>query len=205
MGRRPERKPHVCVRRSRGFTLLELMMVVALTAVILAVGAPSFRDFRRNAHLTGIANDLLASTQLARTEAIKRQVPVSICPAQDARAAVCAGESFSGWIVFVDPDGDCSRTSPATEVLLGQEAPGDTPVSVTANGTCISFGAKGFLRAAGGRAPATQILFCDERGTAPAVPTAPSPARGLRLLPTGRGQITREPATLASWELPCAG
>src|SRR5688572_3370131 len=101
------RGPHY----TAGFTLFELLIVLAIAAILLGLGAPSFSDFRRNARLTSAANDLLAAAQLARTEAIKRQVPVSICPAAGVGAdTVCGTTRYErGWITFVDENGDCAR------------------------------------------------------------------------------------------------
>ena len=65
--------------KSAGFTLLEIMLVIALLAILLGLGAPSFTEFMRNSRITGKANDLLAGLNLARTEAIKRHVPVTVC------------------------------------------------------------------------------------------------------------------------------
>ncbi|HQX79388.1 MAG TPA: GspH/FimT family pseudopilin, partial [Steroidobacteraceae bacterium] len=93
-----------------GFTLLELMIVLALAAVILAIGAPSFTEFRRNGRLTADANDFLTAVQRARTEAVKQQRTVSLCATDDplAVAPACSGNAdFSGWIVFSDPDDNC--------------------------------------------------------------------------------------------------
>src|SRR5262245_47582960 len=67
---------------SAGFTLFELLLVLVIVAIILGLGSPSFTDFRRNSRLTSAANDLLIANQLARTEAIKRQTTVSICPSE---------------------------------------------------------------------------------------------------------------------------
>lgn len=197
-------EPRSRARRRRGFTLMELLLVLTLAALVLAFGAPSFREFRRNARLTGIANDLLTSLQLARTTAIERQVPVSICPTVNPRAAepLCSGGTFTGWIVFVDPDGDCRRGDPMTAPLLGRGGVGDATVSAVANGTCVSFAPTGYLRNAPVEVTATQLLFCDERGIEPR-PDGLSPGRGLALLPTGRAHITREAANIASWGLEC--
>lgn len=200
-------EPRSGALRAQGFTLMELLLVLTLAALILALGAPSFQEFRRNARLTGAANDLLASLQLARTTAIERRLPVSVCPTTDTRAAepLCSGESFTSWIVFADPDGDCRRGDPVDEPLLGRgSAHDEASVSAAANGTCMSFAPTGYLRAAPVEATATQLLFCDERGIEPGAGAA-SPARGLALLPTGRAHVTRELATLASWDLACPG
>ena len=56
--------------RESGFTLMELMITLALAAVILSIGAPSFTEFRRNNRLTSVGNDFLGAVQTARSEAI---------------------------------------------------------------------------------------------------------------------------------------
>ena len=88
--------------KSAGFTLLEIMIVVALVAVLIGISAPSIGEFIRNSRITGKANDLLAGLNVARTEAIKRHVPVTVCATNDALAttpACDADADFSQWIV----------------------------------------------------------------------------------------------------------
>ena len=59
-------------RTSSGFSVIELMIALLIAAIVLAMGAPSFTEFRKNNRLTGNANDFLGAVQTARTEAIKR-------------------------------------------------------------------------------------------------------------------------------------
>ena len=61
--------------RSRGFTLPELMVVLALAAMILAIGVPNFREFQRNNRLTVAANDVLGLILSSRGEALTRRWP----------------------------------------------------------------------------------------------------------------------------------
>jgi prepilin-type N-terminal cleavage/methylation domain-containing protein len=198
-------------RSIRGFTLMELMIVLALAAVILAIGAPNFREFRQNNRLTATANDFLASVQLARTEAVKRQTNVSICPSDDPAAAdpSCSGGEFSRWIVFEDDDGDCARG--AGEPVIRAEAGRDTAprselerarqLRATADGSCVSIGRTGFTRDLDDSA--TRFVFCDARGIDVQPGTEQSLGRGILLNRTGRAQTTRDPTLIASWELPC--
>lgn len=188
---------------ARGFTLMELMIVLAVAGVILAIGAPNFREFRMNNSLTAAANDYLASLQLARTEAVKRQGIVSVCRSADPAAAepACDGDDFSGWIVFEDPDGDCDRAN--TEVLIRGEGPHDASLDAPANGVCASFSRAGFARELPDGILADRLLFCDQRGTALQEGTSQSLARGIILDRTGRAQITRDQAIIESWGLAC--
>jgi type IV fimbrial biogenesis protein FimT len=188
---------------SAGFTLFELLIVLAIAAILLGLGAPSFSDFRRNARLTSAANDLLAAAQLARTEAIKRQVPVSICPAAGVGAdAVCGTTRYErGWITFVDQNGDCMREE--GDDLLRVDNALDRTMNGPSNGSCISFGANGFARPAG--APSSsQILFCDRVWKDRVQPgTDLSAARGMLITKTGRVEIVRQLNRLNTWDIVC--
>lgn len=70
------------VRRSqnRGFTLIELMVVLALVAILAGLAAPSYRSFIVNQQLTSASSDFLASMLQARSEAMRRGLPVAIFP-----------------------------------------------------------------------------------------------------------------------------
>ena len=95
--------------RSRGFTLFELIVVLALAAVILGVGVPSFRDFQRNNRLTVAANDVLGMVITSRSEALRRQITISMCTSADPEDEDATCGDGSGWIVFEDPDANCVR------------------------------------------------------------------------------------------------
>lgn len=155
----------------KGFTLLELMTVIALVAVIMAFAVPSFREFGLNSRMTSAANDFLGSLQLARSEAIKRQQPVALCASDDPRdaAPVCA-PTFSGWIVWVDADGDA--TVDATEAVLARHDLLDPSLVVSSNGNFVSYAPNGFAQSnVGGTPAATALLICDERGDAASADT----------------------------------
>jgi type IV fimbrial biogenesis protein FimT len=89
----------------KGFTLIELMMALAVMVILIAVAAPSLRDTVMNMRMTGQANDLLADLALARGEAIKRNIPVYLCSSSDG-ATCTASEWDRGWMVFVDTNRD---------------------------------------------------------------------------------------------------
>lgn len=188
---------------TRGFTVMELLIVVALAALILALGAPQFGEFQRNNRLTATANDLLASLQLARTEAIKRQRPVALCASADpvADTPSCSGGAFRGWIVFEDPDADCQPGS--ADAVLRREGPIPASLRVRADGQCTLFGADGFSRQLGAGVDARRLVVCDDRGYALQAGTDQSTARGIQVLRPGRAFVTREPDLLEGWDLAC--
>ena len=181
------------------------MIVLVVAAVVLAIGAPQFSEFRRNNRLSGASNDLLAALQLARTEAIKRQRAVAVCATADPRAGEpnCTAGPFSGWLVFEDADGDCQRAAGEPKVIRA-EGPLDGSLRAAADGICVAFAPTGFALDLPVGVEAERVLICDDRGTGLQAGTSQSAARGIAISRTGRAAITRDPDTLAGWGLPCS-
>src|SRR5687768_2450337 len=73
-----------------GFTLIEMMVAISVVAILIGVAAPGLRDFMLNVRLTGYANDLLTALMLARSEATKRDVRVSVCARKKNNDGQCA-------------------------------------------------------------------------------------------------------------------
>ncbi len=88
---------------SRGFTLLEILTTMAIAAILLAIGIPSFQYVTNANRVTGEINGLLGDLQFARAEAVKEGRTVTVCTSTDG--ASCAGSTSwaGGWIVFSDP------------------------------------------------------------------------------------------------------
>ena len=93
-------------RRQRGVTLIELIMVLVIMAVLLALAAPSFADTIRNNRLASQVNRVVYGLNLARSEAVKRATPVTLCKSSSGIACTTTSEWEQGWILFSDPDGD---------------------------------------------------------------------------------------------------
>ena len=87
---------------SRGFTLIELMITITVAAILLGVGIPTFREFTRNNAVTAAHNDLVTSFGYARSEALRRSRPVSVCASADGATCGDAADWTTGWIAFTD-------------------------------------------------------------------------------------------------------
>jgi type IV fimbrial biogenesis protein FimT len=106
-------------QREQGFTLIELMTAIAVLALLLAIAVPSFRDAALGSRLAAVANSLLASVQLARSEAIKRNVPITLCVSSDGSSCAATGGWEQGWVIR-DPGGlviDSQRGVPADLIV----------------------------------------------------------------------------------------
>ncbi len=87
-------------RTAKGFTLIELIMAIALLAIFIALAVPSFFTAIQNNRITVQSNDLLTAFHLARSEALKRNQPVVVCASEDG--LTCDGDWTDGWIVAED-------------------------------------------------------------------------------------------------------
>lgn len=83
--------------RSRAFTLVELLIAIAILTVLVGVAIPGYNDMTLGSKLRSQANDLVAGAVLARSEAIKRNQAVTLCASSDG--ATCTGTWANGWIV----------------------------------------------------------------------------------------------------------
>jgi len=91
----------------RGFSLIELLVVMAILSILLAVSLPNFRDMIESSSTNSQAKLFLTTLNLARSEAIKRGGSVVICASDDG--ADCDEDSWGeGWIVFFDANSDAN-------------------------------------------------------------------------------------------------
>jgi len=151
--RRPRRRPEGEAAQ-RGVTLIEVMAVVAIVAVLLALGVPSFREFVARNRLDGAAQELMTSLQYARSEAMRRGAQVTV------RLAGAEGSKNwgSGWSMFVDADGDGALDAGEEVIKQGMAVP--APLTLIGSGgfhTFVAFGRDGRLTNAGGG----YLVLCD--------------------------------------------
>lgn len=159
----------------RGFTLLELIITLALAATLLGIGIPSFRDLMLDNGRTAAINAFVTAIQAARIESFKRNSAVVLCKTKGL--SVCAKDAGweGGWMVFVNEDGRRPpQRDPAEPVLLTYQP---TLVgTVDANRQLFEF------RPFGRRSVNGTVTFCDARGA--------SKARAVIISYTGRPRVS---------------
>lgn len=172
----------------RGVTLAELLIVIAILAILVGVGAPALRDLVLSNRQAAAVNELITAFQMARNYAITRgegrdvydattDPSVVVCASDDGQS--CGGAWQDGWIIFRDSNGDGAPAAGDGGVLQAFEAHG---------GLTIGSGGVALVRfRRDGRVDApTDFSFCDSRGD--------NHARQLTIDFTGRPNVQKATA-----------
>ncbi|MEB1608525.1 GspH/FimT family pseudopilin [Xanthomonas campestris pv. campestris] len=140
--------PLVWSRLPTGFTLVELMVTIAVLAILMAIALPNFTALINGSRLTSQANELVASLQYTRSESVRLNRRVTLCPSSDgANCSTTAG--WARWIARVDASG---------EVLRDTVSKGKTTIS--ADVSKITFSSDGLARGTDGMLAAAAIMVC---------------------------------------------
>jgi type IV fimbrial biogenesis protein FimT len=152
-----------------GFSLLEMLIVIAIVAILLAVGVPSFKYVTQSNRATSEINGMLGALQLARAEAIKEGQTVSVCPSTDG--STCAGVGVTdwetGWIIFSDSKPYGTFNGPDFTVRAQKAFTGTDTLTSDNNVSIITFSREGFAINLG-----TPVTFTLHNPPAPAVANA---------------------------------
>lgn len=101
----------VKVKAARGFTLIEMMVTIAILVVLIAAVGPSFAEVLRSNRLATQSNSLFTALVLTRSEAVKRNHAAGLCKSSDGATCVTSGNWEQGWLIFPDKDNDGTKDS----------------------------------------------------------------------------------------------
>ena len=87
------------MKRNLGFTLVELVVTLAVLAILVTLAIPSFTSMIQNSRSAALANSMVMGLNAARSEAVKRNVLVDLCPSTDGATCMAAPDWTVGWIV----------------------------------------------------------------------------------------------------------
>lgn len=130
------------MERLNGFTLVELMITLAVAAILLTVAVPGTGALIKNNRIKGHTYKLFGAINYARSEAIKRRAPVNLCRSANPTDAnpVCGGTNYtwtSGWLTFVDLNNDDDYD--ATDILLSVVSAAASGVQIKTNDISNSY------------------------------------------------------------------
>lgn len=183
-----------------GFTLVELMLTLAVAAILTSVAVPSYRSFTLKNRLATTTNDIVADINIARSNAVKLGQEVILCNSTDSTSIPpsCASASknwTTGWIMFVNIDKTSNNKvyNNGTDRLLRVNSGGNSDVTIKTNtegNGYISYASDGSISAHTVTSPATTlVVVCDSRGA--------SEGKQIKINPTGRPRLM-SPATNCS-------
>jgi type IV fimbrial biogenesis protein FimT len=176
-------------QNTSGFTVLELLIVLALGAIVMTMAVPSFKNSIDNQRLVTATNELVMAFTLAKSEAIKRVAYVTVCKSSDGETCTSNASSWNdGWIVFANgTSANPESFDVGDELIRVYPALVDT-LSISASGNVdafVSFRPSGTLGTNAANILGT-LTTCDPRGA--------DFATALLLRPSGRWQVSHDKA-----------
>lgn len=86
----------------KGFTLLELLIVISIAAILMLVAAPSMVDMQKRGMVKGLSRDVVSAINYARGEAVSRNKLISMCPSSNGDTCASSSDWSNGWLIFID-------------------------------------------------------------------------------------------------------
>lgn len=122
-----------CRTSVRGFTLVELMVTIAIATILMLLATPGFIEFRRSSEVSEVASDFVASANIARANAMKQGRNTYLVPLDGSNWS-------SGWRVFADVNWDKAYTAGTDELVQETVAPKPTVAVTTPSGSTLTSG-----------------------------------------------------------------
>jgi type IV fimbrial biogenesis protein FimT len=146
------------MKKESAFTLLEIIVTLAIIALVMAFAIPGMGTFIKNERLTTQINALVGHLAYARSEAVLRTQQVAVCVSNDTTSCTGGNSWEDGWIVYVDVDGNGSFSGGEIILRAQPTLEGGNTLTPATIGTQIIYDFRGFLST-----PVGSLLLCDDR------------------------------------------
>lgn len=128
----------------QGFTLLELLIAIAVAAILLAVAVPSYQSLVQRNSLTANVNDLVGDLNYARSEAVTRGQDVYICSSNDQSSCNAGTDWSKGWVIYAATDPSATNPAPNDDSRLRVRGQTAKNFSLSGGVSSLNFTANGF-------------------------------------------------------------
>lgn len=161
------------MKRNLGFTLVELMVALAVLVILISIAIPGFMNMIQSSRSAALANSIVIALNVARSEAVKRNALVNLCPSSDGAACMSASPDWKlGWIAQQNAGATLQVWSaPDTGAVITQ----------TGGGAAIQFDGSGLMRL-----PAAAVIINSSYPDCTG-----QQARQIQISTTGRVSVTK--------------
>ncbi|WP_179952218.1 GspH/FimT family pseudopilin [Marinicella rhabdoformis] len=144
----------------KGFTLIEIIIGLALITILTGYGMPAYQNLKMNKDMTNAINQLIGGLNYARNQSIIRTEQIIVCPSSNLSSCAASADWHQGWMVFIDKD--MNRVFDGSDEILTSENPMNEQL------TAQSSAYRKLVRYDKmGASPGTNVTinFCDSRGS----------------------------------------
>ena len=188
------------LKKTSGFTLVELMIALTLVSILVIVAIPSFSGSMKRNRAASQANDLVTALAQARSEAIRRNLVITVCSSANSTTCAASTNWATGWIVFIDvnqngaydDDGDTDLCETGSNNLPSEDCVLKVYPELSGNSTLTASANFLQFRGSGETLASANDSFPPQPGNCK---TTDKEKRVINITPIGRADMTRSNCT----------